>query len=152
MPIRRLRRKIKRLIVKLIRLNHTPPQVALGVAIGVFIGIMPLYGFHTLMVIIAAFLVRRANIIAILIGTNISLPPTLPIITWAGYNIGRLILWNKYPPLEWGMLKNFHYQDILKFYWPLFLGSFFLALICAAVFYFLTLWFMRRRQRRRKKA
>ena len=76
--------------------DNDPSEVALGVAIGVFIAILPLYGLHTILVLTAAFFIRRANVIAMLVGTNISLPPTVPFITWAGYNIGRLMLGNKY--------------------------------------------------------
>ncbi len=45
------RSKIKSVIFKLIRLNSTPSGIALGVALGVFIGTTPLYGFHTAMVL-----------------------------------------------------------------------------------------------------
>jgi len=144
--------KFKETLRRLVRLNNTPREISLGVAIGVFIAITPLYGFHTIMVIIAAILVRRANKIAILAGTNISIPPTFPFITWTGYEIGRLILRGDYPDLNWAYFKQFSIKRIQEFYYPLFIGSLILGLILAVVFYFITLsvilgWKRRRRLR-----
>jgi uncharacterized protein (DUF2062 family) len=140
-------KKLKEKILSLLKVHNTPAEIALGVAIGVFISILPLYGLHTIMVVTAAFLIRRANIIAMLVGTNISLPPTVPLITWAGYNIGRLLLGKKYPYISCYSFKGFSYKGILNFYYPLLLGSLILAAICAVVFYFLTLNFMNRRRK-----
>lgn len=140
-------RKLKEKILSLFKPHNTPAEIALGVAIGVFIAILPVYGLHTIMVITAAFLIRRANIIAMLVGTNISLPPTVPFITWAGYNIGRLMLGKNYPYIPCCTFKGFSYKGILNFYYPLLLGSFILAVICAIVFYFLTLNFMNKRRK-----
>jgi uncharacterized protein (DUF2062 family) len=141
-------RTIKQRFLGLLRLNNTPKEIALGVAIGVFIAILPVYGLHTVLVVIFALLVRRANRIAILAGTNISLPPTLPFITWAGYSLGRLIAGKGYPALSWSVFKGFSYKSIFRFYFPLFIGSFVLGIICAVIFYFFTLWFINRRRRR----
>jgi uncharacterized protein (DUF2062 family) len=124
--------KIK--IMRLLLQNKTPHAIALGVAIGAFIAILPVYGLHTVLVIAAAFLVRPANKIAILVGTNVSLPPTLPFITWGGYSIGRFILGGDYPVLGWQAFKNFNLKSLkgfMHFYYPLFVGSVILGLVCA---------------------
>ncbi|MBU1726811.1 MAG: DUF2062 domain-containing protein [Candidatus Omnitrophica bacterium] len=134
-----MKKTFKELIKDLVRLNNTPPEIALGVAIGVFIAITPLYGLHTVMFLAAAILVRRANKIAILLGTNISIPPTLPFISWAAYDIGRFILNNGYPPLSWSYFKNMTFKRLWEFYLPLFIGSLILGLILAVIFYFITL-------------
>jgi len=139
----------------LLRLNSSPPEIALGVAIGVFIAIAPLYGFHTIMVIIAALLIKQANKIAILLGTNISTAITLPFITWGGYNIGTKVLGNNYPPLQWQTFKHFSYKTILDFYYPLFIGSLIMGLILASIFYLITFWFaemLKKKHRRALKA
>ncbi len=143
---------LKQRIITLLKLNSTPHEISLGVAIGVFIAVTPLYGFHTIMVIIAAFLVRKVNKIAILLGTNISTTPTLPFITWAGYSIGRFMLGGNYPPLHWPVFKHFHYKDFLHLYFPLFIGSIVLGLGLAVLFYFLTLLFITKRNARKKSA
>ncbi len=136
--------KFKRIAVRLLRLNNSPQEIALGVAIGVFIGILPVYGLHTVLVVIAAILVRPANKIAIFLGTSISLPPTVPPITWAGYEIGRCILNGKFEPLSWSVFKNITFQKICSYYQPLFLGSVVLGIICAVIFYFITFFIVKR--------
>jgi hypothetical protein len=139
-----LKWKFKRIAVRLLRLNNSPQEIALGVAIGVFIGILPVYGLHTVLVVIAAILVRSANKIAIFLGTSISLPPTVPPITWAGYEIGRRILIGKFEPLSWSVFKNITFQRICSYYQPLFLGSVVLGIICAVIFYFLVFFIVKR--------
>ncbi|MFH0918434.1 MAG: DUF2062 domain-containing protein, partial [Candidatus Omnitrophota bacterium] len=97
--------KFKKILVKLIRQHSSPHEVALGAGIGAFISVLPIYGLHTILVVVAAIIVRPANKIAILLGTNLSLPPTIPFITWAAYEIGRFILNKDLPPLDWGFFK-----------------------------------------------
>ena len=121
----RLRERIWGLII----LNNTPQGIALGVAIGVFIAITPLYGLRTIMVLLAAMLIPRTNKIAILAGTSISIPPTTPLITWAGYSIGRAILNNDYPVLVWSTIKSLTFRDIPRLFYPLLLGSIILGII-----------------------
>lgn len=142
---------LKQRIIALLKLNNTPHEIALGVAIGVFIAITPLYGFHTIMVIIAAFLIRRVNKLAILLGTNVSTTLTFPFITCAGYSIGRFILGDSYPPLHWSTFKHFNYKQLLHFYFPLFIESIVLGLILAVFFYFITLWFIIARNKSKLK-
>ncbi len=137
-------KKLKDKFMILLRINNTPRHIALGVAIGVFIGVTPLYGFHTILAILMAILIRQTNKIAILIGSNISIPPTAPFISWAGYEIGRVILGHKYPAIKWTALKHFRYGDVKEILFPLFLGSFILGLILAVCFYFITLVLVKR--------
>ncbi len=119
--------------------HHDPHGVALGVAIGSFIGILPIYGLHTVLCVIALFLIPRANKLAILLGTNVSIPPTVATITWTSYDIGRILLAGKrYPPLSWEYLKNFRISSVSEFYYPLFIGSVALGLIVAAALYLIT--------------
>ena len=126
-------------LVKVLKEHHNPHEVALGVAIGSFIGILPLYGLHTVLCLVVLFLIRRANKLAILLGTNVSVPPTVATITWTAYDIGRILLINKhYPPLSWEYLKNFKISKVSEFYYPLFVGSVVLALLVAVVLYLIT--------------
>lgn len=142
--------KFKKILVKLIRQHNSPQEIALGAGIGAFISVLPVYGLHTVLVILAAIIVRPANKIAIFLGTNLSLPPTLPFITWAGYEIGRLILHKDLPPLNWGFFKNLTFQKIAGFYQPLFLGSVILGVICAIVVYGLVFFVMQKLKERNK--
>lgn len=128
------------ILAKELKAHHAPREIALGIAIGSFIAVLPLYGLHTILCVIAIILIPKANKLAVLLGTNISLPPTVPAITWAAYDIGRTLLADKhYPPLSWEYIRNFKIERLSEFYYPLFMGSLILGLICAVVFYFITL-------------
>jgi len=127
-------------LIKVLKAHHAPHEIALGIAIGSFIAVLPLYGLHTILCVVAIILIPKANKIAVFLGTNISLPPTIPTITWTAYDIGRLLLADKhYPPLSWEYVRNFKIARLSEFYYPLFIGSLILGLICAVVFYFVTL-------------
>ena len=136
--------KFKKILVKLIRQHNSPHEIALGAGIGAFISVLPVYGLHTVLVILAAIIVRPANKIAILLGTNLSLPPTVPFITWAGYELGRFILKGNFPPLSWEFFKHLTFQKIVSLYWPLFLGSLVLGVICAIVVYGVTFFVVKK--------
>jgi len=146
------KKSLKEIIAVLVRAfkeHHDPHGIALGIAVGSFIGILPLYGLHTALCVIALFLIPRANKLAIILGTNISIPPTVATITWTAYDIGRTLLVNKhYPPLSWEYLKNFRISKISEFYYPLFVGSIVLALLVAVVLYLVT-WAIAGRLRNR---
>jgi len=142
-------RNLKRIFLRLILENSTPGGIALGAAIGAFIAVLPVYGLHTVLVIIAAIIVPPANKAAIFLGTNISLPPTFPFITWAGYELGRFIFRGRFAPLAWSDFKNINLQKIADRYPPLFLGSVLLGFICAVIVYGITLLVIKRINRRR---
>jgi len=131
---------VKEKLLALLKSNTTPRMIALGVSLGVFIGVIPIYGLHSILAVILAFLIPRTNKIALLLGANISLPPVIPFITWAGYEMGRLILPKKYPSLSLEYFNNFSSQKIIDFYFPLFIGSIILGLIFAVCAYYMTLY------------
>jgi uncharacterized protein (DUF2062 family) len=103
------------------------------------------------MVIIFALLIPKANKIAILAGTNLSLPPTLPTITWTAYDIGRYVLPQVYPPLSWDYFKHFDFKKIGDFYYPLFVGSLILGFLCACLLYVITYFVVKKWQQNQRK-
>jgi uncharacterized protein (TIGR03546 family) len=140
---------IKERLRELLRLHNTPHEIAFGVAIGVFIGVMPVYGLHTLIILLLALIIPDINKIAMFIGSNISIPPAIPFISWASYSIGRFILGDKCPPLKWSMLKDLKHENVYEIFCSLFVGSIVLGIICAVVSYFAVLWFVERLQKKR---
>lgn len=139
------------MFIRLLRYNATPHGIALGVAVGVFIAILPVYGLHTVLMILAAILIPSTNKIAIFIGTNVSFVLTFPFITWGGYEIGRFILKGSYPALSWSYFRHMDWQMFKEFYYPLFIGSFFLGIILAAAFYLVVFFFVSQWLKGRKK-
>jgi len=143
---------LKEKILALLKKNQSPHDIALGVAIGVFICCLPLYGLHTVLVIIIAILVKNANKIAMLIGTSFSIPPTLPFITWAGYSIGKFIVRDNGVAIDWEAIKSLRpslvLPEILKHYPTLFLGSAILGFVSAVFFYYMIFWLLELKRRR----
>ena len=139
---------LKARLLNLWKSRSSPHEIALGVAIGVFIGITPFYGFHIITAFFAAFIMKNVNKVAIFLGMNISLPPTIPFITWAGYSIGRKMLGSEpYPLLGWENFSHFSYATFFDFFYALIVGSLILGIILSVLIYFLTLWFFNKRKR-----
>lgn len=62
---------------------------ALSIGFGVFMGIVPIWGFQMLTaVVLAAFL--RLNKALVLIASNISIPPLIPVIVYLSFLMGRM--------------------------------------------------------------
>lgn len=73
---------------------HEPNHVkALSVAFGVFMGILPIWGFQLVTAIFLSFLFRLNKAIVI-ISANISIPPMVPFIIYASYKTGSIWMKN----------------------------------------------------------
>ena len=73
------------------RLAATPHAIAIGFACGAFASFTPFMGFHLLLCIGLAY-VLRGHIIASVLGTVVGNPLTFPMIWLATYNFGQTIL------------------------------------------------------------
>jgi uncharacterized protein len=65
--------------------------LAFSFAIGIFIGVTPFYGAHTVLAITLVS-VFRFNLPATIIGAWLTFPPILPFVYYFGYRLGRFIL------------------------------------------------------------
>ncbi len=112
---------------------------AAAVALGVFVGMSPFWGFHTLLVFLLAAIFRLNKVIAFIF-SNISIPPLIPVIIYASYQMGSLLVGNG---VDWELqLNDFDSgAEVLQGLGQYILGSFALAGIAALilwiVFYFL---------------
>ena len=76
---------------RLLRLSGSPYSIAMGCAVGVFASFTPLMGFHVIMSVAMAW-VLRGNLVAAAIGTLVGNPLTFPLI-WAGtFRVGQFLL------------------------------------------------------------
>lgn len=64
---------------------------SLSIALGVFIGLSPLWGFHTVAVIFLALLLNLNKVIAFAF-SNVSIPPFIPIILYSSLKLGSWLL------------------------------------------------------------
>lgn len=72
------------------RLSGSPYTIAMGVACGVFAAVTPFFGFHIL-IALAAALILRGNLLAAGISTALCNPFTYPLILAGTYKLGRAI-------------------------------------------------------------
>ena len=120
--------------------SQEPPQKkAAAIALGVFVGISPFWGLHTLLVFVLAAAFRLNKVIAFLF-SNISIPPVIPVIIYASYQMGSVLSGKGF---DWGLkLQEFNSaSDVFTGLWQYILGSLALGGIVALciwiVFYFL---------------
>lgn len=75
--------------------NENPTKVSAAIGFGIFMGIVPIWGFQML---VAALLAHafRLNKIIVLAFSNISLPPAIPFIVYFSYAMGGLVMDNPY--------------------------------------------------------
>lgn len=78
------------------KLQGDPHYVAVGMAIGVFIGITPTIPLHTVIAVALAFVLRGSKPAAI-IGVWVANPITIPLFYWASYEIGMFLLGKSIP-------------------------------------------------------
>jgi len=131
-------RQLKLLMVRFVRLRGLPEEIAKGVALGIFIGMTPTFGFQMAIALFFAYLLRENRLAAIL-GVWVTNPVTAPFIYAIEYEIGRILLnvervrlpleftWEAYSKLGWNIM------------YPLWVGGILAGIILGALSYFLTL-------------
>ena len=76
---------------RLRRLPDSPTRIARGIAFGVFASFSPFFGFHIILAMLMAKMLR-ANIIAAVAGTLVGNPLSFPFIIGFALNLGNWIL------------------------------------------------------------
>jgi len=108
--------------------QDSPIKKSLSIALGIFIGLSPFWGFQTIIVIFLALLFKLNKTIAFVF-SNISIPPFIPFIIYASSKMGQYLLGIKFEYTMEEMTENFEVLKHLKTY---IVGSFSLAIIAAA--------------------
>lgn len=123
-----LSRYAKYVLLKLDKINATPYAVAAGFACGAAISFTPFVGFHTVLALVTAFLVR-GSLVSAAVGTLVGNPWTFPLIWPATLYTGRLILgsdhdgavdfWTLFKNLM-SAVRNFDFELFVSDIWPIF--------------------------------
>lgn len=144
-PRTSISRSIRYFSKRVLRLTSSPHSVAAGVAAGVFAATTPLLGFHTVIALALAW-VLKGNMVAALVGTAFGNPVVLPLVWGMTLETGRLILTGKWSGegIPDGLGHMLVHLD-LKFLWepilkPMLVGSIPVGVAFALVFYGLTRW------------
>lgn len=95
-PGRLHKHNIREFVGRIKNLKGDPHYVAMGMAIGVFIGITPTMPFHTVLAVSLAFMFRGSKAAAAL-GVWFCNPVTAPIFYWGSYKVGMYLLGNPAP-------------------------------------------------------
>lgn len=93
-----IKNRLKALFVRLKELQGDPRYIAIGMAIGVFVGVTPTIPFHTVIALALAFIFRGSTPAAA-IGVWFANPVTIPIFYIGSFKLGMLIL-NKPIPFD----------------------------------------------------
>ncbi|MEW4922218.1 DUF2062 domain-containing protein [Algibacter sp. 2305UL17-15] len=140
------KKSIKRFIIEdFIGSNDSPRKKASSIALGLFIGLTPLWGLHTLIVIFLAIVLKLNKTIAFVF-SNISLPPFIPFILFASVQMGNYILGDDQSFNLSEITENFEVLKHLKTY---IIGSLSLGVIVAStlgiISYVLFLFFQKKK-------
>ena len=86
-----LKRSIKYYWLKIVRLKGSPHDLALGIAIGIFVGMLPIMPFQIALAVTLALFFKGSKITAAL-GTWVSNPLNWYFLYYFSYKIGAVIL------------------------------------------------------------
>lgn len=73
------------------RLPDSPERICIGIAAGVYVSFLPIYGLHFLAAALVAWILR-GNILAALLGTFYGNPLTFPLMAMGGLELGAWLL------------------------------------------------------------
>lgn len=110
---------------------HSPEpnsKIALSVTLGVFMGIVPVWGYQMIIAFTLAHLLKLNKVIT-LVASNISIPPMIPFILFGSFATGA---WVMNRPLTLS-LDNISFETVTQHLLQYVLGSFIFAIACAVV-------------------
>ena len=125
------KKKIKQFINdEILQSNDSNLIKSLSIALGIFIGIAPFWGFQTVLVFFLAIVLKWNKMLAFAF-SNISFPPLIPFVIYASLQVGSYFVkgnenFSFYHNLTFESIKNHTFQYLV--------GSFILATISAITF------------------
>jgi uncharacterized protein len=129
-------RSFRTLARQVLHLEESPQRTAVAFALGVFIAFSPLYGFHTILVLLSTWLFGL-NVVALLAGAFINNPWTVVPILSITYWTGALLLGRTdTPAFSWQDLSvQGLYQQVLPYAEPFVVGGVTLSVVGALLAY-----------------
>ena len=134
---------VRSLLKQVLHLQESPQRTAFAFAIGVFICFSPVYGLHTVIVIVCAWALRL-NLLALMAGAYLNNPWTIVPILGATYWVGALLLGRSDSPIfDWHDVSfSAIYEQIMPYAVPFFLGGFVLSILGSVIAYPLAYYFL----------
>ena len=140
--------KWKRRMRSILTLDSHPGHISAGFAVGVFISFTPFFGLHSILAIIAAFILR-INKVTCLTGAWVNTPFTVVPVLMASYRLGEHILGHQPDKIVLKDLSFSYAIELLQSHGaPLLIGTslfgFAAALVSYAVLYYIIVRFRRK--------
>jgi len=99
-----MRRRLRRTWGTLLSLRSTPHSIALGAAVGIFVGFTPLFGFKTLLTLLGAVLLRASKLAAIAgAALHELVMPLRPALYLLEFELGY---WLLHRPHQWALIPR----------------------------------------------
>ncbi|MCF7728767.1 MAG: DUF2062 domain-containing protein [Chthoniobacterales bacterium] len=141
---------------RFIKAHDCPHAMAGGMAIGVFFGFIPVFGFKTLLAL-GTSLVTRCNLIAAVVGVTLHdiFCWSWPFLYRLEFQIGHWILSNPHqfaPKLlrtDFKLSEILQWENFITILYPWLLGSIIIAIPATIIAYIITLIFMCHRERKK---
>ena len=135
--------KVKRFIrywyLRLIRIQASPHTIAMGLAAGVFVGLLPVLPFQTVIAVALAFVVRGSKIAAAL-GTWVSNPLNWVPVYMLFYYVGKAVVPFDVPAFSPSHLEMTRMIEMgWKFFTVMMVGGLVVAIPSAIVSYFIAI-------------
>lgn len=102
---------------------------AVSIGYGIFMGIMPLFGFQLLIGIPIAIILKLNKVLSIAVA-HISIPPMIPVIIYTSYKIGALFIENS---IEFNSWENINLETIHLNFMQYFIGGWVFAFTASAI-------------------
>jgi glycosyltransferase involved in cell wall biosynthesis len=135
------RKKMKKVLDEhLFNPHHSAQLKAMSVAFGIFMGIIPIWGFQLVTAIFLAILFKL-NKPLVIVAANISIPPMIPVIIFGSYKMGAL--WMGSNAMQINFSNAITLDSIKKNLLQYIYGSITLALVAAILFGMLTFIFLK---------
>jgi uncharacterized protein (DUF2062 family)/2-polyprenyl-3-methyl-5-hydroxy-6-metoxy-1,4-benzoquinol methylase len=144
--------KIRELAGRLWREHSSPSRLGAAVAVGIVVGCSPFFGLH-FWIGLGLALLLRLNKVAVLLGSQISIPPLAPFLGFASVQLGALMLSGQMVELTVDDFSISNLPELLRHFllnWVV--GGLALGLALAALGFCLTAALVRRRRRRAAEA
>jgi glycosyltransferase involved in cell wall biosynthesis len=135
------RKKMSKLLDEhLFNPHHSAQLKATSVAFGIFMGIVPIWGFQLAIAIFLA-IVFKLNKPLVIVAANISIPPMIPLIIFLSYKTGAIWLGDAAMQIDFSnaLTLSSIKQNLIQYV----IGSITLAVVAAFIFGLLTFIFLK---------
>ena len=146
--------KVNRIIsyykLRLARLPHTNYAISSGFACGAMVSFKPLLGFHFVLAVIFAYLIR-GSFIAALIGTVVGNPITFPFIWGLIYKVGTYVTNTKLERITHEINFDMIVNQTYEIFFPMLIGGIIIAPLVWIINYYVIYSFIASYKKRKNK-